>query len=356
MFKQYSALCQHNTGKWSCGVNWGQMAAYRTHYFLFECLQICGKLTTCHTDSVEDRGRDVEEGGERAAETHNTRRTGDFCCSQAFLSQNEKITWLWHAHPWTAHTQCRHNITVTGCLTHTQTPPEHSDLQEPQLWHCGFKLRLISEVKSTSQQSKRKSFSLFHTSWGGDKVHLFRTLVNSFLSSSFYPYSVCFSLCLFYVLLFLSVSSLSSPFILLPLNFLSSSSLHHLFPSCDLFASFPPLFSYFHHISSSPLFSSCLSTCSRPPSLPTDSPPSLSRLITSLLLASDKQLQFSPAGYITRVMSAALDCHPLDWQSQLPLPASLLLFLCACVSVQHLSVYFNARHRRRSQPLSINLT
>lgn len=68
------------------------MAAYRTHYFLFECLQICGKLTTCHTDSVEDRGGDVEEGGERAAETHNTRRAGDFCCSQAFLSQNEKIT------------------------------------------------------------------------------------------------------------------------------------------------------------------------------------------------------------------------------------------------------------------------
>lgn len=68
------------------------MAAYRTHYFLFECLQICGKLTTCQQDSVEDRGRDVEEGGERAAETHNTRRTGDFCCSQAFLSQNEKIT------------------------------------------------------------------------------------------------------------------------------------------------------------------------------------------------------------------------------------------------------------------------
>lgn len=338
MFKQYSALCQHNTGKWTCGVNWEQMAAYRTHYFLFECLQICGKLTTCHTDSVEDRGRDVEEGGERAAETHNTRRTGDFCCSQAFLSQNEKIAWLWHAHPWTAHTQCRHNITVTGCLTHTQTPPEHSDLQEPQLWHCGFKLRLISEVKSTSQQSKRKSFSLFHTSWGGDKVHLFRTLVNSLFSILFLLslLSLCFPL-------FILCSSLS-------LRFFPLFSIHSP-PS-----QFPLLFSYYHHISSSPLFSSCLSTCSRPPSLPTDSPPSLSRLITSLLLASDKQLQFSPAGYITRVMSAALDCHPLDWQSQLPLPASLLLFLCACVSVQHLSVYLNARHRRRSQPLSINLT
>lgn len=225
MFKQYSALCQHNTGKWSCGVNWGQMAAYRTHYFLFECLQICGKLTTCHTDSVEDRGRDVEEGGERAAETHNTRRTGDFCCSQAFLSQNEKITWLWHAYPWTAHTQCRHNITVTGCLTHTQTPPEHSDLQEPQLWHCGFKLRLISEVKSTSQQSKRKSFSLFHTSWGGDKVHLFRTLVNSlfsilFLLSLFFR---LFILCSSLSLSFFPLFSIHSPPSQFPLLFLSSS-------------------------------------------------------------------------------------------------------------------------------------
>lgn len=235
MFKQYSALCQHNTGKWTCGVNWGQMAAYRTHYFLFECLQICGKLTTCHTDSVEDRGGDVEEGGERAAETHNTRRTGDFCCSQAFLSQNEKIAWLWHAHPWTAHTQCRHNITVTGCLTHTQTPPEHSDLQEPQLWHCGFKLRLISEVKSTSQQSKRKSFSLFHTSWGGDKVHLFRTLVNSLFSILFLLslLSLCFPLfilCSSLSLSFFPLFSIHSPPSQFPLNFLSSSPIITTFP------------------------------------------------------------------------------------------------------------------------------
>lgn len=216
-------------------------------------------------------------------------------------------------------------------------------------WSLRSNLHHSKANARVSRSSTRPEVETKFTSFG-------LSLILCFLSSSFYPYSVCVSLCLFYVLLFLSGSSLSSPFILLPLNFLSSSSLHHLFPSCDFFASFPLLFSYFHHISSSPLFSSCLSTCSRPPSLPTDSPPSLSRLITSLLLASDKQLQFSPAGYITRVMSAALDCHPLDWQSQLPLPASLLLFLCACVSVQHLSVYFNARHRRRSQPLSINLT
>ena len=169
-----------------------------------------------------------------------------------------------------------------------------------------------------------------------DKVHLFQALVKSW-------FSILILLSLLSIILLFSILSFL-PFLLYPILFLFSSLVSFLW----LFLS------YFHHISSSPLFfytyspsanptfflffcfvcfCFCLSPCSRPASLPTNSPPSLSHLITSPLLASDKQLQFSPAGYITRVMSAALNCHPLDWQSQLPLPASLFLspvHACPC--------------------------
>ncbi len=72
----------------------------------------------------------------------------------------------------------------------------------------------------------------------------------------------------------------------------------------------PSVFSLFFSHSFSLYFLISLLFASSPPA--PNSYPSLSHLISPLLLSSDKQLQFSPTGYITRVMSAALHCRPLD--------------------------------------------
>lgn len=90
-------------------------------------------------------------------------------------------------------------------------------------WSLRSNLHHSKANARVSRSSTRPEVETKFTSFG-------LSLILCFLSSSFYPYSVCVSLCLFYVLLFLSGSSLSSPFILLPLNFLSSSPIITTFP------------------------------------------------------------------------------------------------------------------------------